>query len=57
VAIEVDLTKAINDPRQRPLIQAGDILILQYKCEEELLNFGMATFFTFGLWQLFQGNQ
>ncbi|WP_315852996.1 polysaccharide biosynthesis/export family protein [Candidatus Laterigemmans baculatus] len=52
VAIEVDLTKAINDPRQRPLIQAGDILILQYKCEEEALNFGMATFFTFGIREL-----
>ncbi len=49
VAIEVDLTKAINDPRQRPLIQAGDILILQYKCEEDLLNFGVSTFFTFGI--------
>jgi len=49
VAIEVDLTKAINDPRQRPLIQPGDILILQYKCEEDLLNFGVSTFFTFGI--------
>ncbi len=55
VAIEVDLTKAINDPRQRPLIAAGDILILQYKCEEELINFGMGTFFTFGIQQLFRG--
>lgn len=49
VAIEVDLTKAINDPRQRPLVQPGDILILQYKCEEDLLNFGASTFFTFGI--------
>lgn len=49
VAIEVDLTKAINDPRQRPLVQAGDILILQYKCEEDLMNFGVTTFFTFGV--------
>jgi len=49
VAIEVDLTKAINDPRQRPLVQPGDILILQYKCEEDLLNFGAGTFFTFGI--------
>lgn len=49
VAIEVDLTGAINDPRQRPLIQAGDTLILQYKCEEELLNFGLGTFFTYGI--------
>lgn len=54
VAIEVDLTEAINDPRQRPLIQAGDIIILQYKCEEELINFGMATFFTYGIRELFR---
>lgn len=52
VAIEVDLVKAINDPRQRPLIAPGDILILQYKCEEELINFGMGTFFTFGIREL-----
>lgn len=56
VAIEVDLAKAINDPRQRPLVQAGDILILQYKPEEEILNFGLGTFFTFGIQQLFQNN-
>lgn len=53
VAIEVDLAKAINDPRQRPLVQPGDILILQYKCEEDLLNFGSTTFFTFGIAELF----
>ena len=54
IAIEVDLTKAINDPRSRPLIQAGDTLILQYKPEEELLNFGLGTFFTFGIQELFR---
>lgn len=52
IAIEVDLAKAINDPRSRPLVQAGDTLILQYKCEEELLNFGLGTFFTFGIQEL-----
>ena len=56
VAIEVDLTAAINDPRQRPLIQPGDIIILQYKCEEEALNFALGTFFTFGLAELLRGN-
>ncbi len=56
VAIEVDLTAAINDPRQRPLIQAGDILILQYKCEEELLNFSLGSFFTYGLAQIVRSN-
>ena len=51
IAIEVDLAKAMNDPRARPLVQPGDYLILQYKCEEELLNFGLGTFFTFGIQQ------
>lgn len=55
VAIEVDLSRAINDPRQRPLVQAGDYLILQYKCEEELVNFGISTFFIFGIQELFRG--
>ena len=57
VAIDVDLTAAINDPRQRPLIQAGDVIILQYKCEEELINFGVGTFFTFGIAQLLSGRR
>lgn len=52
IAIEVDLTEAINDPRQRPLVQPGDTLILQYKCEEQLINYGVSTFFTFGIAEL-----
>ncbi|WP_283434398.1 polysaccharide biosynthesis/export family protein [Neorhodopirellula lusitana] len=52
IAIEVDLAKSINDPRSRPLVQPGDTLILQYKCEEELLNFGLGTFFTYGIREL-----
>jgi len=55
IAIEVDLAQAINDPKSRPLIQPGDTLILQYKCEEELINFGIATFFTYGIAELFNG--
>ncbi len=55
VAIEVDLAQAINDPKARPLIQPGDTLILQYKCEEEIINFGIASFFTFGIAELFNG--
>jgi hypothetical protein len=54
VAIEVDLAKAINDPRSRPLVQPGDVLILQYKCEEQLINFGISTFFTFGIAEAFR---
>lgn len=56
IAIEVDLTKAINDPRARPLVQPGDYLILQYKCEEEFTNFAIRTFFTFGIAELLRGN-
>ena len=49
ITIAVDLNRAINDPKSRPLVAAGDILILQYKPEEEALNFGLGTFFTFGI--------
>ncbi len=56
IAIEIDLTEAINDPRSRPLVKAGDTLILQFKPEEELLNFGLGTFFTFGIQELLRGN-
>ncbi|EMI46315.1 polysaccharide biosynthesis protein [Rhodopirellula sp. SWK7] len=56
IAIEVDLAKAVNDPRSRPLVQPGDTLILQYKCEEEILNFGLGTFFTYGIQELLRSN-
>ena len=54
IAIEVDVTKAINDPRSRILVKAGDTLILRHKPAEEILNFGMGTFFTFGISELFR---
>ncbi len=54
IAIRVDLTRAINDPRARLLVAAGDTLLLRYKPEEELLNFGISTFFTFGIRELFR---
>lgn len=54
VAIEVDLTKALNDPRSRILVAPGDKLILRHKPVEEALNFGLGTFFTFGIRQLFR---
>ncbi len=57
IAIEVDLARAINDPRQRPIIQPGDTLVLQYKPCEEALNFGLGTFFTFGISQLLRGGR
>ncbi len=57
IAIDVDLATAINNPRSRPIIQPGDTLILQYKPCEEVLNFGLGTFFTFGIAQLFNGQR
>ena len=54
VTIEVDITKAIADPRERPLVQAGDTILLQFKPAEELLNFSVATFFTFGVQLILQ---
>lgn len=54
LAISVDLVRAINDPRSRLLVKAGDTLILRYKPEEELANFGIATFFTYGIRELFR---
>lgn len=54
IAINVDLVRAINDPRTRLLVKAGDTLILRYKPEEELVNFGIGTFFTYGIRQLFR---
>lgn len=56
ITISVDLNRAINDPRARPLIQAGDIVILQYKPQEEAMNFGISTFFTFGIRELFSND-
>ncbi len=54
IAIEVDLAKAINNPSARPIIQPGDTLILQYRPIEEALNFGLGSFFTFGIQQILQ---
>jgi len=54
VTIEVDLARAAQDPRERPLVMPGDTLILRHKSEEELLNFGLGAFFTFGVQALLQ---
>jgi hypothetical protein len=52
IIIAVDLTRAIRDPKSRPLVQAGDVLVLQHKPIEEVVNFGIFTFFTFGIREL-----
>lgn len=54
IAIEVDLARAVNNPGARPIIQPGDTLILQYRPIEEALNFGLGSFFTFGIQQILQ---
>ena len=54
ITIAVDLARAINSPAARPLVQPGDILVLQHKPEEEILNFGLGTFFVYGIRELFQ---
>lgn len=53
VTISVDLNRAITNPRERLLVQAGDTLILRHTPLEETANFSLATFFTFGISQLF----
>ncbi len=57
IAIRVDLTEAVNNPASRLLVKAGDTLILRFKPQEEIVNFASATFFTFGIQQLFRGNR
>ena len=54
ITIAVDLSRAMQDPGARPLVQPGDVLILQYKPFEEAINFGLGTFFTYGITQLFR---
>jgi hypothetical protein len=54
VTIEVDLAEATTDPRSRPLVMPGDTLILRFKPCEEVLNFGLGSFFTFGIQALLQ---
>ena len=54
LAIRIDLGDALNDPQQRLLVRKGDTLLLRYKPQEELINFGFATFFTYGIRSLFQ---
>ncbi|MBX3438777.1 MAG: polysaccharide biosynthesis/export family protein [Planctomycetaceae bacterium] len=38
VPIRIDLKRVFDDPRQRILIQPEDVVILRYKCAEEIAN-------------------
>ena len=52
IPIAVDVNRAINDPSARLLIAPGDTLILRYRPREEITNFALGTFFTYGLREL-----
>ncbi len=54
VTIEIDIARATQNPRERVLIQPGDTLILRYKPFEEIMNFGIGTFFTYGIQSILQ---
>ncbi len=56
ITIAVDLVRAIRSPGASPLVQAGDVLVLQNKPIEDLTNFGSAAFFTYGIRELFRSN-
>ncbi len=53
IAIRLNLSQAVNDPRARLLVAPGDTLILRYTPEQETLNFATSVFFTYGIRQLF----
>jgi hypothetical protein len=54
VPIAVDLCRALNEPSERILVKAGDVLILQEQPEEALARYFSQTFFNFDMvWQVF----
>jgi hypothetical protein len=54
VPISVDLGRALNDPSERLLVKAGDVLILQEKPEEAFARYFTQTFLNFDIaWQVF----
>jgi protein involved in polysaccharide export with SLBB domain len=54
VPIVVDLRQAMCDPRERILVQAGDVLLLQEKPGEALARYFTQTFFNFNMvWEVF----
>ena len=54
VNIRVDLDRARNDPSQNILVAPGDNLLLRHKPIEQIGNFGIGTFNSFGLRRIFQ---
>ncbi len=55
IAIRVDLNRALTDPRERILVQADDVLILQESADEAVARY-FGDIFNFNIFvQLFQG--
>lgn len=55
-AIQVDLKRALKDPQERVLIQAGDLLVVTYTPAESVANLILSTFpFNIG-WQILAFN-
>ena len=55
VPIRVDLNRAMRDSRERILVHAGDVLILQEKPSESFSRYMTQTFFNFDiLWNVFR---
>lgn len=52
--IRVDLNRALTDPRERLIVQPGDVVLLQEKPSEALARYFTQTFFNFDLaWEAF----
>ena len=47
MAIDVDLRYALADPTERVIIQPGDLIVLEYRKNEQIVN-TIAQVFTFG---------
>jgi protein involved in polysaccharide export with SLBB domain len=57
VNIRVDLNRALEDPRERILVQAGDTLILQETPEEAVTRYLTQRFTFTAFWRAFQSNR
>jgi protein involved in polysaccharide export with SLBB domain len=55
IPIQVDLNKALRDPRERILVQAGDVLILQFSPLEAFENYVMQKVNFTLVWQAIHG--
>jgi hypothetical protein len=57
VPIRVDLGRALRDPHERILVQAGDLLIMQETPGEAFSRYFSQSFLNFDIfWQVFRSN-